>query len=93
MKGNTTIEDKEILEAVLLNKSIDVNNVAFDFAPSNQFTWDYKSLVEIKKRKRKVTRYYRPNAKVIQRVVSARSFDRAKLNGAVREQKSVVQGY
>jgi hypothetical protein len=57
IKGNSQIRDIELLEAVLLNKHIDVNNVAYDYDVSNDFTWNYRELVEIKKHKRIVVKY------------------------------------
>lgn len=57
--------DIEILDAVLNNKQIDINNIAYDFDVDQKFTWDYKSLVEIKKRKRRVNRIYKPTMKVL----------------------------
>jgi hypothetical protein len=76
--GNSQINDYEILEAVLKNKNIDVNNIFYDFEASNEFTWNYREIVEIKKRKRRMTRFYRPTAKVIQNLASARAWQIAK---------------
>ena len=65
IKGNALINDLEILEAVLNNNNIDVNNIAYNYDVSSEFTWEYKDLVEIKKRKRTLKRYYKPTAGVL----------------------------
>ena len=65
IKGNAQIYDLEILEAVLNNNNIDVNNIAYNYDVTSDFTWEYKDLVEIKKRKRTVKRYYKPTLNVL----------------------------
>ena len=60
MKGNSHIYDEFVLDAVLGNKFIDVNNVAYNYDVTSEFTWDFRELVEIKKRKRVVKKYWRP---------------------------------
>ena len=42
------------MSAVLKNHFIDVKNVAYDYDVTKEFTWDFKELVEIKKKKRVV---------------------------------------
>jgi len=42
-----------------------VNNVAYDYDVTKEFTWDFKELVEIKKRRTILSRFYRPNLKVL----------------------------
>jgi hypothetical protein len=37
-----------------------VKNVAYDYDVTKEFTWDFKELVEIKKRRRVVSRFYKP---------------------------------
>lgn len=54
MRGNAHIYDEFILQAVLENNFIDVNNIAYDYDVTSEFTWDFRDLVEIKKRKRVV---------------------------------------
>lgn len=72
LRGNPHIYDQFTLNAVLKGNFIDVNNVAFNFdVSSKDFTWDYKEMIEIKKRKRVVNRYFKPTAKVIAKVASA----------------------
>ena len=56
---------------VLDNKSIDTKNVEYDFDFTKEFTWDFRELVEIKKRKRYVSRVYKPTFKVLNSVRSA----------------------
>lgn len=56
-----------MLNAILDTDFIDVNNVSYDYDVSSEFTWDYKEMVEIKKRKRVVSRFYKPNARVLLR--------------------------
>jgi hypothetical protein len=42
--------DNEILSAIVSNNFIDTKNLAYDYEISNDFTWDSKDLVEIKKK-------------------------------------------
>ena len=63
--------DKWVLDNVLDNKNIDVKNVKFDFDFTKEFTWDFRDLVEIKKRKRYVSRIFKPTFKVMSQVRSA----------------------
>ena len=63
MKGNSHIYDEFVLDAVLSNKFIDVNNVAYNYDVTSEFTWDFRELVEIKKRKRVVKKYFRPTVR------------------------------
>jgi hypothetical protein len=63
LRGNSHCYNSHILSAILQNNFIDVRNVAYDFDVTKEFTWDFKELVEIKKRKRIVKRFYRPNLK------------------------------
>ena len=50
---------------MLDNKNIDTKNVAYDFDFTKEFTWDFRELVEIKKRRRYVLRTYKPTFKVL----------------------------
>lgn len=63
LRGNHTIYDEFVLNAILTNKFIDVNNVAYNYDVTSEFTWEFRDLVEIKKRKRMVTKYVQPTAK------------------------------
>ena len=44
--------DQWLLDEVMDNRLIDTNNVQFDFNITKDFTWDFKDLVEMKKRRR-----------------------------------------
>ena len=68
IRGNSYAYDSHILTAVLNNDFIDVRNVAYDYDVTKEFTWDFKDLVEIKKKKRTVSRYYRPSIKLFQKL-------------------------
>ena len=76
MRGNATVYDEFILQAVLENNFIDVNNIAYDYDVTSEFTWEFRDLVEIKKRKRVVTRIYKPTVAVLQKIASARNWQR-----------------
>jgi len=67
----------------LSNSFIDVKNVAYDYDINKEFTWDFKELVEIKKRKRIVNRFYRPNIKNIMALQNARKFEHNKREGCL----------
>lgn len=69
LRGNTQFHDKFILNAILKKEFIDVNNVAYDYDVSSEFTWNYRELVEIKKRKRVVHRFLKPTARVLQKEI------------------------
>jgi len=56
LRGNYHIYDGFVLDAVLETKFIDVNNVAYDYDVTQEFTWDWRELVQIKKRQRVMTR-------------------------------------
>ena len=76
IRGNAHIYDKEILMAVLKNNFIDVNNVAYNYDVTAEFTWNFRELVEIKKRKRVVNKIYKPTAKVLGQIASAHAWER-----------------
>ena len=63
LRGNYHIYDEFIFQAVIDQEFIDVNNVAYNFDVTSEFTWKFKELVQIKKRKRVYTRFYRPTAR------------------------------
>ena len=50
------IYDKWVLDQVLKNAFIDAKNQKYDFDITKEFSWDFRELVEIKKRKRFVTK-------------------------------------
>jgi len=74
IRGNPQIYDSWALDAVLSSKFIDCKNVAYNFDVTKEFTWDFRDLVEIKKRKRTVNRLYKPTAKVFSGIDSAKRF-------------------
>jgi len=74
IRGNTTILDIEILDAVLKAQQIDTNNVAYSYDVTPEFTWDYREMVEIKKRKKRVDRYYKPTLKNLYRLIGLTNF-------------------
>jgi hypothetical protein len=57
-----------MLDMILDNKNIDTKNKSNDFDFTKEFTWDFRDLVEIKKRKRYVTRTFKPTLKVLSQV-------------------------
>ena len=75
IRGNSFAYDSHVLTAVLNNDFIDVRNVAYDYDVTKEFTWDYKELVEIKKRKREFSRFYRPSPTLFSKLKSARAFE------------------
>lgn len=68
VRGNTYAYDGHTLSAVLTNNFVDVKNIAYDYDVTKEFTWDFKELVEIKKRKRVVNRFYKPNYKLLMKL-------------------------
>lgn len=65
IRGNSYAFDNQVLSAILTNNFIDVKNIAYDYDVTKEFTWDFKDLVEIKKRKRIVNRFYKPNYRLL----------------------------
>ena len=72
IRGNSYAFDSHVLTAVLNNDFIDVRNVAYDYDVTKEFTWDFKELVEIKKRKRTFNRFYKPSVKLFERLQKLR---------------------
>jgi hypothetical protein len=93
IRGNSYAYDAHVLTAVLNNEFIDVKNVAYDYDVTKEFTWDFKDLVEIKKRKRVFSRFYRPNLKLLTSISSARSFDKNKQRGALLSSRTVLKPF
>ena len=71
IRGNARIMDDWVLSHMFDNKNIDTQNAQYDFDLTKEFTWDFRELVEIKKRKRFVSRTYKPTFKVLAQVKSA----------------------
>lgn len=90
LRGNSFAYDSHILTAVLNNDFIDVRNVAYDYDVTKEFTWDFKELVEIKKKKRSLSRFYRPNFKLFEKLQSAAAFQRNKQTGALLSSRTVL---
>jgi hypothetical protein len=66
LRGNSFCYDSQILGGVLKSHFIDVRNVSYDYDVNKEFTWDFKELVEIKKRKSKIIdKITRCNAKTL----------------------------
>jgi len=82
-----------VLDQILDNKNIDTKNVQYDFDFTKEFTWDFRDLVEIKKRKRFVLRTYKPTFKVLSQLKSAMSFKKAKAKGKLISSRKYFQGY
>lgn len=93
IKGNTYAFDSQILTAILTNNFIDVKNVAYDLDVTKEFTWDFKELVEIKKRKRIVSRFYRPTIKTLTSLISSKKFEQAKSLGMVKSNRSILRPF
>lgn len=81
--GNSYVYDAHMLSAALSNNFIDVKNVAYDYDLTKEFTWDFKELVEIKKRKRVLNRFYKPSVTLLQRMTNAKKFEQSKKQGAL----------
>lgn len=75
LTGNSYIYDVTMLSAALTNNFIDVKNVAFDFDANKEFTWDFKELVEIKKRKRFINKFYKPTVTLLQKLKGIKKFN------------------
>jgi hypothetical protein len=93
IRGNSYAYDSHILTAVLNNDFIDVRNVAYDYDLTKEFTWDFKELVEIKKRIRAVSRFYRPSLGLFAKLTSRERFEKAKERGALRSSRAVLRPF
>ena len=93
MRGNSYAYDSHVLTAVLNNDFIDVRNVAYDYDVTKEFTWDFKELVEIKKRKRIYSRFYRPSAKLFASLKSVKSFEANKDKGSLMSSRTILKPF
>jgi len=93
LRGNSYAYDSHVLTAILNNDFIDVKNVAYDYEVTKEFTWDFKELVEIKKRKRVFSRFYRPSAKLFTSLQSAKSFERNRQHGLLISSRTVLKPF
>lgn len=91
--GNSYSYDAHMLSAALSNNFIDVKNVAFDADVTKEFTWDFKELVEIKKRKRFVNRFYKPTIALLSRMQGARKFETNKKEGSIITSRQPLTNY
>ena len=73
--------DPWVLNVILDNKNVDTKNVEYDFDISKEFTWDFRELVEIKKRRRFISKLYPANMKTMLKVQSAKKFEKARKKG------------
>jgi hypothetical protein len=78
IRGNAIIYDGWLLSSVLDNRFINCRNIEYDFDISKEFTWDFKELVEIKKRKRVVNRIIKPTLTSLANIANSRAFIAAK---------------
>jgi hypothetical protein len=85
--------DAWLLTRILDNKNIDTKNVQYDFDFTKEFTWDFRDLVEIKKRKRFVSRTFKPTFKVLNQVKSAMAFKKAKRRGSLITKSEPYKDY
>ena len=93
IRGNSFAYDSHILTAILNNDFIDVRNVAYDYDVTKEFTWDFKELVEIKKRKRIVSRYYRPSLKLFEKLQSAAQYEKNRHSGALVSDREILKPF
>jgi hypothetical protein len=93
IRGNSYAYDSHILTAILNNDFVDVKNVAYDYDVTKEFTWDFKELVEIKKRKRSVSRFYRPSLKLFEKLQSAASFERNRRRGSITTEREILKPF
>ena len=70
-----------------------MKNVDFDFDITKEFTWDFRELVEIKKRKRVVHKIYKPTMKSVGKLRNAQAFEKARTNGQVVGTPKPFKGY
>lgn len=72
-----------MLDQVLDSAFIDAQNQSYDFDITKEWTWEFRDLVEIKKRKRYVTKIYRPTLQAMLRKESAVKFHKAQEDGSL----------
>ena len=75
------------------NKCIDVKNVNYDFDITKEFTWDFRELVEIKKRKRIVEKMYKPTMKTLGKISNAKAFEQSRKEGRLFTKLKPYTGY
>ena len=70
-----------------------MNNVAYDYDVTSEFTWEFRDLVEIKKRKRVVQRIYKPTVSVLSKLASVKNWQRSKKMECTQNNKKVITDY
>lgn len=93
IRGNSYSFDNQVLSAILTNNFVDVRNVAYDYDVTKEFTWDFKELVEIKKRKRTVNRFYKPNLKLMNALSNAKRFEINRKEGVLQTSRQVLKPF
>lgn len=83
LRGNSIVYDSWVLSAVLEGNFINARNSDYDFDVTKEFTWEFRDLVEIKKRKRVVERVYKPTMDRLAKLVSAKAWIQGKRNGTL----------
>ena len=78
---------------MLEGKFVDTKNVAYDYDVTANFTWDFRSLVDIKKKKRIHRRYYRPNAKTFLKQRSVGMWNTMKEAGRTVDNSKLLTNY
>ena len=81
------------MKQIFANKNIDTKNVEYDFDISKEFTWEFRDLVEIKKRRRYVTKIYPANAKNLLQVRSAKKFEKSRKEGKLVTNAKAFKDY
>jgi hypothetical protein len=93
IRGNSHIYDAWVLTKVLEKTFIDTRNCDSDFDMTKEFTWEFKDLVEIKKRKRVVDRVITPTSSSFTKLMSSAKRRQAiKMNSLVTT-KEPFQNY
>jgi len=78
---------------VLEGKFIDTRNTDYDYDLSKEFTWDFRELVEIKKRNRVVDRIIKPTASSLVKINSSKERQRAIINGSLVTKLKPLSGF
>lgn len=79
LRGNSLIYDGWALTQILENHFINTRDAQYSFdLTKDEFTWEFKDLVEIKKRKRIVNKIVKPTPSNLSQLQRARLFVKAK---------------
>lgn len=93
IRGNTIILDEWCLNQVLEGKFIDTRNTDYDYDLSKEFTWDFRELVEIKKRNRVIDRVIKPTARNLAKIDSTQKRKRATEQGTLVTKLKPLAGF